>query len=58
MLNRINTDEFLDNRWIFVHTHDGVQAAVRAIDAAEGGEGGLREGFNLSNTEVNVKDVK
>lgn len=40
MLGRINMHEVLAHKWIFVHTHDGVQAAVTAMQQLDGGEGG------------------
>lgn len=55
MLNRINTSEVLDNNWIFVHTHDGVQAAVRGMNALESGEAGLGAKVLLSDQDVDVK---
>lgn len=55
MLNRIGISEVLDNNWIFVHTHDGVQAAIRGMNALEGGEAGLGEKVQLPEKELNVK---
>jgi len=37
MLERIHIYEVLPRKWIFVHTHDGVQAALAAMDDGENG---------------------
>lgn len=37
MLERINLYEVLPRKWVFVHTHDGVRAALAALDDGENG---------------------
>lgn len=37
MLERINIYEVLPRKWVFVHTHDGVRAALAALDDGENG---------------------
>lgn len=37
MLERIHIYEVLPRKWIFVHTHDGVRAALAGLDDGENG---------------------
>lgn len=57
MLGRINMHEVLPHKWIFVHTHDGVQAAVKAMNAMDGGEGGFSIPASYNAATTNLKDV-
>lgn len=40
MLDRIHIYEVLPRQWVFVHTHDGVRAALAELAAQDGGENG------------------
>jgi hypothetical protein len=37
MLERIHIYEVLPRKWVFVHTHDGVRAALASLDDGENG---------------------
>jgi hypothetical protein len=37
MLERIHIYDVLPRQWVFVHTHDGVRAALAALDDGENG---------------------
>lgn len=57
MLGRINMHEVLPHEWIFVHTHDGVQAAVKAMNAVECGEAGYSIPAGHITVATHHKDV-
>jgi hypothetical protein len=37
MLERIHIHDELPRKWVFVHTHDAVRAALGALDGGESG---------------------
>jgi hypothetical protein len=37
MLERIHIYDVLPRKWVFVHTHDGVRAALASLDDGENG---------------------
>lgn len=39
MLERINIYDVLPRKWVFVHTHDGVRAALAALEVGADGKG-------------------
>lgn len=41
MLERIHIHDVVPRKWVFVHTHDAIRAAVAAMDDGENGFGAL-----------------
>lgn len=39
MLERIHIYDVLPRKWVFVHTHDGVRAALTALEVGDSGKG-------------------
>lgn len=58
MLERIHIYDVLERKWVFVHTDDGVRAALAALDD---GENGVRAAMSDSPSgyhSASNKDVK
>jgi hypothetical protein len=56
MLERINIYEVVPRNWVFVHTYDGVRAAVAALDDGENGFSAASAGKAVAPAVLN-KDV-
>ena len=57
MLERIHIYDVLPRRWVFVHTHDGVRAAVAALDDGENGmKADVTEPLGLQSKDVSREE--